>query len=192
MKVNPTVVVLTILMIVFASAAFYYCYKDSKAQSKLEVIKTLNTLGTDTSISDSAGEYYTQASRAYEKQDWKDVVTSCESARDKFSDYGQYLRDEKAKIASRTEEVFKTYSELLQTEVELNMNLYEACEHFESAARYFETYYLPETPSTDSSFEMGNQEIRSMNEKINEHDANVERYNTLLAEYRFKLKEYLE
>ena len=69
--------------------------------------------------------------------------------------------------------------------------MFEACEHFESAARYFETYYNTDVSFDDISYDMGNGEIEMMNEKIKAHDNAVERYNNKLAEFKVELEKRL-
>ena len=72
----------------------------------------------------------------------------------------------------------------------MDESLYEACEYFESAARYYKTYY-DQYDELHYSFNAGGGQIESMNEKIMAHDDAVRRHNDLLAEYTFLLKEKL-
>jgi hypothetical protein len=162
--------------------------------AKLDTIKLIYNLEVVTAddYATEANNYYDKASLSYEQQEWDEVVQHCKMARDKFSLASQEYLNVEAEIKDSKVDLVKTYADMLHTSSEINLNMYEACEHFESASRYYKKYYLPSTPSEDSSFNMGSAEIENMNEKIRDHDSNVREYNTLLAKYNKQLKDYLE
>jgi len=138
-----------------------------------------------------AQEYYNLASLSYEQGDMDYVVVHCENARDNYLEYTQKLRTIKASINSN-DKLLTLRKQMLEKEIYRAENMFEACEHFESAARYYDIYYDPDTPYDDPSYDMGGTEIDAMNEKIDEHDKTVREYNDLLAEYTVELKRRLE
>ncbi len=147
-----------------------------------------------TEISDKAIEaefYYTEAGYDYENRNYNSLQTNCRLSRERSSTYVQGLRDIKATITEE-EPIFLTYKDILSEGVIIYNNLFEACEYFESAARYYKTYYQPGTPYDDMSYDMGTGEIEMMNEKIKKHDDAVNRYNDLLAEYKVELEGMVE
>lgn len=142
-------------------------------------------------ISTLSETYYSEATYAYELQNYKGVQTNCATARIYYSQEEQELRNIKAKLLSsgyENDELIQLYVELLDYGIKIKTNLYEACEHFESASRYYDYYYLTTTPADDMSYTMGGQEIDMSNKKIDEHDRNVNLYNDKLAEYNTELK----
>ena len=147
---------------------------------------------TDTKVMDmstfdqEATSYYTEASFAYEQQDWSDVESNCRLAREKYSAHAQGIRTIREEIDSESK-IMTIYKDMLTEQVNIDNNMYEACEHFESASRYYAKYYSNTTPIDDSSYDMGTGEIEMMNDKIKEHDIAVERYNDLLAQYSAEL-----
>ena len=70
-------------------------------------------------------------------------------------------------------------------------NLYEACEHFESASRYYNAYFKS-NDYYNSDYETGGIEIDTMNEKIILHDEAVKKYNSKLAEIHVELNKYVK
>lgn len=173
-------------------AAFYGVeyYRNEQVITNMALIYSLDVASAD-EYSNLAKDYYTKASLAYEQQEWDSVVMNCEIARDKYAKSSQEYKELRATIEDIEVEFIQTYAEMLRLNSEIDTNMYEACEHFESASRYYKKYYLPSTPASDISFDMGSAEIESMNEKIRQHDSNVEEYNTLLARYNQQTAEYL-
>ena len=70
--------------------------------------------------------------------------------------------------------------------------MYEACEHFESASRYYDIYYNTNVSVYDNSYYMGGQEIDAMNEKIKLHDENIKKYNNLVSEISKELEKMIK
>ena len=75
---------------------------------------------------------------------------------------------------------------------EIALNMFEACEHFESTANYYDIYYNTNVPFDDMSFEMGGGELDMMNEKIAAHDNNVGKYNDILSEFGVELEKRIK
>ncbi len=146
------------------------------------------------SIEQQASEYYTSASLNYENSDYKGVIRNCELARGYYSQASQGYLDVRAELILLESEdtLIERQIEMLKISSELKLNMYEACEHFESASRYYDKYYLFSTPIDDPSFDMGGKEIDAMNEKINLHDENVRKYNKLLSLFNKELEKRLE
>ena len=140
-----------------------------------------------------AESYYSEASLDYEKGDYKGVISNCKLARKDYSLASQgYLN-----IASRfkelnvTSKIIKLEEESYDLKSEIELNLYEACEHFESASRYYNTYFNTNVSSDDSSYEMAGKEMDGMNKKIDAHDENVRKYNKILSEITINLKKII-
>ena len=190
-----------ILLIVLLGGAIYIADKDITILTEQNLILTeknnlylqlLSLRNIDISNMENGNKHYELASLAYERDNYVDVVYECEEARGYYSDYTQDIRDERERVSRLNESIFKTYTNLLSSEIKIYNNMYEACEYFESAARQFEHYYLTTTPANDVSYQKGNDAINSMNEKINAHDFEVEVYNTILAKYNGELKEIID
>jgi hypothetical protein len=150
-------------------------------------------LSEATLLSDKALGYYSESSIAYEKQNYDKVESSCKLARTSFSQSSQeYLEvASELKKSDIEDPLIENYVERLGLLSEIDLNLYEACEHFESAARYYDVYYNTNVPYDDPSYDMGTGEIDAMNEKIREHDDNVRKHNVLLADFTIELEDRL-
>jgi len=141
-----------------------------------------------------ANEYYNLASFDYEEQNYKLVEINCMKARDYYSDASQeYLTIRSELLSSNiNDKLIDIEIERLNLISEIQLNMYEACEHFESAVRYYDFYYNTDVPYDDMSYEMGGGEIDSMNEKIRLHDENIRIHNKLLSDYEVELKKRIE
>ena len=135
---------------------------------------------TQIEFGDKGDEYYNLASDSYINADYNQVVYNCEKARDYFHNAAQEYRIIKQGL--KEEGILLLYKKLLEEKVEFSLNMYEACEHFESASKYYYIYYDTNVPYDDPSFDMGGGEIDMMNEKIVAHDEAVNRHNDILAE----------
>ena len=142
-------------------------------------------------ISQKADSYYNEAGFSYENMDYKGVESNCRLARDYYLDASQGYKDIKSELNSFKikDNLIEIYSELIDYNSKLELNMFEACEHFESAVRYYDIYYNTDVPYDDMSYEMGGGEIDFMNEKIRLHDRNVEKFNDLLSDFRVEIKE---
>ncbi len=140
-----------------------------------------------------ADKYYDLASLSYEDSDYKDVESNCVLSREYYFEVTEDTRTLKVELQSLEfqDELIDLYIKALDKSIDLKNNLYEACEHFESASRYYDKYYN-KVDYKESDFNMGGAEIENMNEKIREHDSNVGKYNDLLAEFGVELKKRLK
>ena len=145
-------------------------------------------------VEKKANEYYDLASFYYEKQNYELVEINCMKARDYYSDASQeYLTIRSELLGSSIDDkLINIEVERLDIISEIQLNMYEACEHFESAVRYYDFYYNTDVPYDDMSYEMGSGEIESMNEKIRLHDENIRIHNKLLSDYEVELKKRIE
>ncbi len=141
-----------------------------------------------------ANEYYDLASFDYEEQNYKLVEINCMTARGYYSDASQeYLTIRSELLSSNiNDKLIDIEIERLNIISEIQLNMYEACEHFESAVRYYDFYYNTDVPYDDMSYDMGGGEIESMNEKIRLHDENIRIHNKLLSDYEVELKKRIE
>jgi len=149
----------------------------------------------ETSLASQKGiSFYDEASFYYEDENYKQVESSCRLARDYFSEESQDYKKIKAELKAKEfdDKLVDIYVEVLDLNSEIALNLYEACEHFESASRYYDKYFYTDVPYDDTSFDMGTAEIDMMNEKIRDHDANVRKYNDKLEEYGIELQSRIE
>ncbi|KKM60361.1 hypothetical protein LCGC14_1542540 [marine sediment metagenome] len=144
-------------------------------------------------ISQKGDSYYSEASFFYENSNYNSVESNCRLARGYYSDSSQKYREIKSEIqkANIEDSLINIYSEFLEVLAEIKLNMFEACEHFESASRYYDKYYDADTPYDDQSYDMGALEIDSMNEKIKLHDENVRKYNSLLGDFKAEMGERL-
>ena len=145
-------------------------------------------------ISQKADSYYNEAGFSYENLDYKSVESNCRLARDYYSDASQGYKDIKSELNSfkRQDNLIEIYSELIDYNSKIELNMFEACEHFESAVRYYDIYYNTDVPYDDMSYDMGTGEIGSMNEKIRLHDRNVEKFNDLLSDFKIEIKKRIK
>jgi len=140
-----------------------------------------------------AERYYAEASYDYEDGNYKSLETNCRLAREYYLQESQGYKSIKAEIKSLgiKDNLIDIYVNTLDELIIISNSMFEACEHFESVARYYEIYYNTNVPYDDMSYDMGSREIEMMNDKIKEHDYAVERYNNLLEEFKVELKEKL-
>lgn len=137
-----------------------------------------------------AEEYYVLAGESYIEQDYKRLISNCEKAREYFSLSGQEYRELMSSIEDKKRsELSDLYIDILEEKVIIDMNMYEACEYFETAGKYYEIYYFANVPYDDQSYDMGTAAITSMNEKIASHDLAIERHNLILSKITNKIKE---
>ncbi len=140
-----------------------------------------------------AESYYDEASYSYEDMDYKEVEKNCRLARDYYSAQSQGYKEVKAELNSKglDDKLIIIYVEQLDLLSEISNNMFEACEHFEVAVRYYDTYFNSNVSYDDISYDMGNGEMTMMNEKIKAHDNAVERHNNKLAEFQNELERRL-
>jgi len=198
MKMNVVVIIGIVLIVCLALLSIFLFAQNSKIKHETLLFKTI--LYADSQVlevsltSQKGGSYYTEASFFYENQNYKNVESSCRLARGYYSESSQGYREIRSELESAEIEdpLINLYSDGLELLAEIELNMFEACEHFESASRYYEKYYNTKVSYDDPSYDMGTSEIEAMNEKIVLHDENVRKYNDILGDFRVELKERLE
>jgi hypothetical protein len=192
--------VITIIFVLVASTIFI-----NQSRKQVEILREENNLFrellyvdvllAEASVpSQKANDYYTEAGISYERSDYRLSESNCRLARGYYSEASQKYLNARAhlKELNSDDDLINTYIEMLGYLSEMKLNLFEACEHFESASRHYDYYFKPTTPHNDVSFDMGGKEIERMNEKVREHDENIRKYNSLLSEFGIKLKNRLK
>ena len=182
-----TIFILLIAIIVYQGIH----YQKSSVQGKeFKLILKTNIESTDNSLNNEqpALNFYSEASTAYGNGDYLSVQANCRLARSDFSAASNGYLAIASELKSGNTPLLQKYEELYTLASDIQTNLYEACEHFETAAGYYHTYYDTSVSADDQSYQMGTNEITAMNEKIADHDANVRKYNTLLADINTELE----
>lgn len=185
-----TIIGLTILILI----SIGYISTTINISQENYLLKTILKADGDTmkiSIdSQKAEQYYTEASYSYEDGNYNLVESNCRLARGHYLEESQGYKRIKAELKAKEikDDLIYIYIDSLDALIEITNNMYEACEHFESVARYYDIYYNTDVPYDDMSYDMGSGEMDMMNEKIGAHDEAVEKYNNLLEEFRAELK----
>ena len=185
------------IMILFIFATIVLMVHLISSNQEIDLYKTILKADTDLleiSIdSQQAESYYAEAGYSYEYMDYKSVEQNCRLARNHYFEESQGYKKIKAELKDKEieNELITLYLEKLDLLSEISINMFEACEYFESAAGYYDTYFNTNVPYDDLSYDMGNQEIEMMGEKIRAHDNAVERYNNKLAEFNVELEQRL-
>lgn len=193
MKIPIIILLATMLFgVLIFGYIFYFSFIQTESIYKtiLRADVDLMEISIDSQMADS---YYEEASYAYEDEDYNEVERNCRLAREYYSEESQGYKRVKAELNEKEikDELIFLYVDQLELLSEIAINMFEACEHFESAARYYDKYYNTDVPYDDMSFDIGNEEIKMMNEKIRDHDNAVERYNNKLEEFRVELNKKL-
>ncbi|KKN67347.1 hypothetical protein LCGC14_0462110 [marine sediment metagenome] len=194
-KTTSTIkIVLSGIMIVFVVVGLFWISEISILKQENDLLKTILYTNSQVSevstISQKGDDYYSEASFFYENGDYNNVESSCRLARGYYSDSNQNYREisSELKRSGIEDPLINIYLESLEILAEIELNIFEACEHLESASRYYDKYYNTDVSYDDSSYEMGTSEIDSMNEKIRLHDQNVRDYNDLLSDFKIELE----
>ncbi len=193
---NKYQLIIICLGIILISLLVYPTSNKSVEDYSEENYLLLTLMKTDADVSkvyvdsQKAESYYAEASFAYEDRDYNSVESNCRLARDYYSEGSQSYNRIKAELKATgiEDKLVELYIEELELSSEISLNMFEVCEHFESASRYYYKYYNTDISSDDPSYDMGNGEINMMNEKIMEHDKNIRDYNDKIEEYRIELK----
>ncbi len=185
-----TIIVFTIL--IFLSVVYFSTtIKDSQENYLLKNILKADGDFSKVSIdSQKASQYYGEASYSYEDGNYKLVESNCRLARGYYLEESQGYKKIKAELNAKEieDELIYLYINILDASIEMSNNMFEACEHFEVVARYYDKYYNTNVPYDDMSYNMGTAELDMMNEKIRDHDKAVENYNNFLEEFRVELE----
>lgn len=153
----------------------------SKEVQLYKVILQMDSEYSQVSLdSQSAESYYSEANSAYESGKYDLVQSNCRLARDYFLKESQGYKSMKAELTSYDldDKLIDLYSNELDQLIIITNSMYETCEHWESAANYYD----------QNNYDMGTLEIDTMNKKIAVHDAAVEKYNQLLADFMVELE----
>lgn len=193
-KLNKWNLVLFIVSILLVILSGYFFFQSNGENTLYKTILYADSQFSEVSLIDQQAEnYYSEASLAYEKKEYILSESNCRLARGYYSQASQGYKEIKSGLEKSNidDELITIYSKSLGILSEIQLNMYETCEHFESASRYYETYYNTNVPYNDPSYDMGTNEINAMNEKIKLHDENVRRYNDLLSDYKIELESRL-
>jgi len=192
-KLKPIFLFAVIVTIVFLLISLLYISAINERNLYKIILKADIDLAEISVDGQQAESYYDEASYAYEDMDYKEVERSCRLARDYYSAQSQGYKEVKAELNSKglNDKLIIIYVEQLDLLSEISNNMFEACEHFEVAARYYNTYFNTNVGYDDASFDMGGGEMDMMGEKIKAHDNAVERYNNKLAEFQTELERRL-
>jgi len=190
------ILIAALLVTILFASAFYVessrVNSDLKAENQLyKTILKMETEFSGLSIdSQKADGYYNEASLSYENKDYNSVESNCRLARDYYSSESQGYRNMKSELASYniSNKLIEIYQQELDEWIIISNSMYESCEHFESAARYYDTYFNTGVLYDDQSYTMGTGEIDMMNEKINAHDIAVGKLNQLIEDFKVELE----
>ncbi len=154
-----------------------YSQENYLLKTILKADKDYGKISIDSQI---ANQYYDEASFAYEDKDYNSVERDCRLAREYYAEESQGYKRIKAELKATEieDKLIYIYIDTLDASIEVANNMFEACEYFESAVRYYDI----------NDYDMGGSEIDGMNEKIRAHDKAVEEYNNLLEEFRVELE----
>lgn len=186
-------------IMVFLCIGLIYQHSQSKEDSIEKelykiILKADRTWGEVSIKSQKANMYYEEAGYAYENQDYKSVESNCRLARDYYLEESQGYKRIKSKITSFDvkDNLIDIYVNCLSLIIESTNNMYEACEYFESTARYYDKYFYTDVKYDDISYDMGTVELENHNEKIKGRDISIEKYNQCLEDFKVELNKRLE
>ncbi len=170
-------IVIFLLVYGLGSQAQNYSQENNLLKTIIKADRDFSKISID---SQKAEQYYEEASYAYENENYNLVESNCRLARGYYSEESQGYKRIKAelKAVENEDKLIYIYVDVLDAIIEVTNNMYEACEYFESAARYYNM----------GNYDMGGIEIEGMNEKIIAHDNAIERYNNLLEDFRVEIE----
>jgi len=191
-KINILVGIVFVLLI---GGLIFLSFEQTKIVKENTLLKILMRSNSELSkisiISQKADAHYNEASLSYANGDYKGTERESRLARNYYSDESQEYKRLKAELISSgiQDKLIDIYIQSLDTNIEIKDNMFEACEYFESASRYYDKYF---SSNIESGFEMGTKEIEKMNERIRRHDSAVAKYNNLLAEFKVELEKRID
>jgi len=201
---NPTKIFIVIFIFLLAVISIFLFIEFMGLNSYVQIVEKENLLykiilRADNKFSEvsldsqEAENYYDEAIYFYENEDYKLVESNCRLARDHYSKESQGYKKIKAELLSSEieDKLISIYVNILDSIIEATNNMYEACEYFESASRYYDKYYNTDVPYDDPSYDMADAEMDIMNEKITAHDIAIERYNQYLEDFGVELEKRL-
>ena len=180
------IIFIVLTMVLGATIMFFDDNDDILYITILKADSDLAKISIDSQLADS---YYDEAGYAYENREYKEVERNCRLAREYYFVESQGYKKVEAELKAKNidDKLIVIYLESLDLLSDITINMFEACEHFESAVRYYDVYYNTDVAYDDMSYDMADGEIGMMNEKIREHDSNVDKYNNKLEEYKANL-----
>jgi len=193
-KSNYILIILLIFLLIGGIALFIFEKENSKLENEnklyIVILKADKEVSLNSLDTQKADSYYDEASFFYEMGEYKLVESNCRLARDYYSKGSQGYKNIKADLLNSgvKDKLIDIYIDSLDSAIEFENSLYEACEHFEVASRYYDKYYNTNVPYDDPSYDMGTGEIDNMNEKIKAHDKAVEKYNQYLEDFAVELE----
>ena len=148
------------------------------------LLKTNGDMNKISIDSQKAAGYYDEASFFYEIEEYTLTESNCRLAREYYSKESQSYKGIKSELIDTgiEDKLIEIYIDLMESNIKITDNMFEACEHFESAARYYNRL----------DYTMGGEEINMMNEKIRTHDEAVGEYNQYMEDQRLELKNRLK
>ena len=188
---TPIIIALVIFIFLISIILIPTTITSSKENNLLKTILKADGDFSKVSIdSQKADQYYDEASYSYEDGDYNLVESNCRLAREYYLEESQGYKRIKAELNAKKieDKLIYLYIDFLDASIEISDNMFEACEHFEVVARYYNKYYNTNVPYDDMSYDMGGSEMDAMNEKIRDHDKAVEKYNNLLEKFRVELE----
>ncbi len=179
-----TIIGLTILIFILVSYIPIIKYDSQENYLLKTILKADGDIMKISIDSQKAEQYYTEASYSYEDENYNLVESNCRLARGYYLEESQGYKRIKAelKAVEIEDNLIYIYIDSLDALIEIANNMFEACEYFESASRYYDM----------NNYDMGGSEIEGMNEKIRDHDKAVEVYNNLLEEFRVELEKRIK
>ena len=193
-KIEISMTILGVIIMIIVCLSFFLLIQNYNIKQENNLFKTILYIDSKvyevSSISQKGEYHYSEASFFYENKDYKNVESNCRFARGYYSEASQEYREINSELKNFgiKDPLIDFYSESLELLAEIKLNMFEACEHFESASRYYDKYYNTDVSYDDSSYEMGGSEIGMMNEKIRLHDENVRKYNDILGDLKIELE----
>lgn len=130
-------------------------------------------------ISKADAEYmYELWSAYYNEQYYADSIAFCETARESYTESNsnhqsaiEYFKKAKDYADEQYTTLIEAYIKYSETSIEINWAMYEACEYFESASKYY----------SKGIKDIGDSEIDNANEKIMQHDNMIRELNEYAA-----------
>ncbi len=177
---NKLIAVIVILIVLVSIISFQLLQVQEENNLFKATIRADRAWSENSIAKQRAESYYNIASLAYEEADYDYVEANCILARDYYMDAIGGFEKIKAELIDKNIDhiLIDTYVRIIDEQLTMNYNMFEACEHFEAAARAYDNNF----------YDTGDSDIEMMNEKIVSHDDAVVRYNDLMSKYRVELE----
>ncbi len=178
-----SVIILIFGIIIFGLIIYTFLSIESYSQENYifkTILKADNDFSKISIVIQKAERFYDEASYSYEDGNYNLVESNCRLSREYYSEGSQGYRKIKAELKSKEieDKLIYIYFDILNSMIKITDSMFEACEYFESASRYYNM----------EDYAMGGGEIDFMSKKIRDHDEEVEIYNNLLEEFKVELE----